>query len=134
MTPEAQAMIEKAARALHAVKPKPDCAPEQCEWADLMGKWEDIPEDWRKEYRATAEIVLTIAIPGIFAGTHAELPIELTKKMRHAVWVAQYKHSGATDAQAELLARPKMIDPRQIDQDGVAYRAMVAAYLEGKAR
>ncbi len=126
-------MIEAGARALHAEKPKPGCAPERCEWADLMGAWDDIPEDWRKEFRATAELILTAVFPGILKGTHAELPIELTGKMRHAVWVAQYKHSGATDAQAELLARPKMIDPRQIDQDGVAYRAMVAAAIAREA-
>lgn len=55
-------MIEKAARAT---------------WEDGVGfDWDKALEPLRAILRAHAEAALTAVIPGIMAGTHAELPLD----------------------------------------------------------
>lgn len=64
MTPEAQAMIEKAARAIYSNKYGGD---------DGDG-WDEAPF-LKSEVLSDAHAALTAVIPGILAGTHAELPL-----------------------------------------------------------
>ena len=55
-------MIEKAARAT---------------WEESVGfDWDGVLEPLREILRAHAEAALTAVIPGIMAGTHAELPLD----------------------------------------------------------
>lgn len=61
MTPEAQTMIEKAARAMWDSQPLPSSHP-------LVVEWEDVSEDRKNGFRGMAYAAVTAVIPGILAG------------------------------------------------------------------
>lgn len=72
----------------------------------------------RQTAEPVAEIILTAVVPGILAGTHAELPIELTETMGEA-GVDRFNDDLREMSSAYIVVE--------------IWDAMVASYLEEKA-
>jgi hypothetical protein len=67
--------------------------------------------------------------------THKIVPIEMTREMREACWYEQYRFNGATDHEANSMAKDKVDDIYQKEQDTAAYKAAVSAapdFIEDK--
>jgi Rod binding domain-containing protein len=103
-------MVEKAREAFRACRPVDRVA---CQ--DFGMQQDDMLDQ-------QLEAALTAALGGAVV-----VPAELTEDMRYATWYAQFKHSGATDAEAHTLTCRRMAENGQRLLDQAAYRAMVAA-------
>ena len=65
--------------------------------------------------------------PQISTHDRQVMPVVLTPEMRYASWAVQYRCIGATDTQADNLARIRCDDPGQKKIDQASYAALLSA-------
>ena len=81
-------------------------------------------EYWKNQYRQ-----LVSELDGMVL-----VPVEPTREMIKAAWIAQYLNIGADMVMAEKLAEIRVNDTNQKSQDCLAYEAMIAPYVNGEKK